>query len=165
MDVAAKMHQAGDAKGAAALYKTIAKSDPANLAAWDLAIDIACRELADVGECLGILDFELELLGKIDRHHDVLGEALEKRARARLEQGMNDAALADLERAVKAGAERPTVYTALTAVLLARGDKRGAAEALKIAIKLDPKLPEIGPLHARVEGSTVTAADAPFGGP
>ena len=75
MDAAERLHASGDARSAARLYKGIAKKDPANLAAWDLAVDISCRELAEVGECLGVLDLELELLGKIDRHHAVLAEA------------------------------------------------------------------------------------------
>src|SRR5688572_18422737 len=82
------LEQRGELEAAAQQYLRIAKADPANLAAWDRAIEIQCRRRIDVGACIGILDLELDLIGSLQRHHDALGEVLERRARARLDQGM-----------------------------------------------------------------------------
>lgn len=147
---------------ALAAFKAIAKKDPAHLAAWDRAVALACRELVDVGECLGVLDLELELLGKLDRHHDALGEVLERRARARVEQGLLDAALDDLARAERAAPERAGVFVVRALALVARGERAAAKVALERAAVLDPQAPGLSAAAARVEG--MAADDAPFGG-
>lgn len=147
---------------ALAAFKAIAKKDPAHLAAWDRAVALACRELVDVGECLGVLDLELELLGKLDRHHDALGEVLERRARARVDQGLLDAALDDLARAERAAPERAGVFVVRALALVARGERAAARASLERAAVLDPQAPGLSAAAARVEG--MAADDAPFGG-
>ena len=162
IEAAEALAQAGKSAEALEAFKAIAKKDPAHLAAWDRAVALACRELVDVGECLGVLDLELELLGKLDRHHDALGEVLERRARARVEKGLLDAALDDLARAERAAPERAGVFVVRALALVARGDRAAAKVALEHAAVLDPKAPGLSAAAARVEG--MAADDAPFGG-
>lgn len=162
IEAAEALAQRGQKAEALAAFKAIAKQDPAHLAAWDRAVALACRELVDVGECLGVLDLELELLGKLDRHHDALGEVLERRARARVEQGLLDAALDDLARAERAAPERAGIFVVRALALVARGDRAAAKVALEHAVALDPQAPGLSAAAARVEG--MAADDAPFGG-
>lgn len=162
IEVADALARDGKKVEALAAFKAIAKKDPAHLAAWDRAVALACRELVDVGECLGVLDLELELLGKLDRHHDALGEVLERRARARVEQGLLDAALDDLARAERAAPERAGVFVVRALALVARGERAAAKVALERAAVLDPQAPGLSAAAARVEG--MAADDAPFGG-
>lgn len=162
IEVAEALARSGKHAEAVRAFKEIAKRDPAHLAAWDRAVAIACREQVDVGECLGVLDLELELLGKLDRHHDALAEVLERRARARIDQGMLDAALDDLARAEKAAPDRAGVFVARAIALVARGDRAGAKDALALAARIDPRAPGLAAVTARVEGTT--DEDAPFGG-
>jgi tetratricopeptide (TPR) repeat protein len=159
MDRAAELAKKGDTRGAAIAFKQIARSDPANLAAWDQAIDLFCRELADVGECLNVLDLELELLGKVDRHRDVLGEVLERRARSRLDSGMIDAALEDVTRGLKVAPDRAAFEVLRARALLAKGDREAAKGALERAHKLDPKNPEAAQIV-----NELLPQDEPFGG-
>jgi len=127
---------------AGAAFKDIARADPANLAAWDGAIDAFCRKEVRVGECMGVLDLELELLGNLDRHADALSEALDARARARLEQGLVDPALADLARAEKAAPDRAPVLVTKARALIMKGQSEAALEALYRAKKIDPSFAE-----------------------
>lgn len=160
---AAALHQAGKVREAAVAYRAAAKADPANLAAWDGAIELFCRELADVGECLSTLDLELDLIGKLDRHRDVLGEVLERRARARLDQGLVEAALSDVERGLRAAPDRPGLHVARARAYLATGDLQRATDAVTIARKVAPADGEVlrlvDELFPDPEGK-----DAPFGG-
>jgi tetratricopeptide (TPR) repeat protein len=143
---ARELEHDGKIAEAGELYVAIAKKDPANLAAWDGAVALYCTKQVDVGECMGVLDLELQLLGNLTRHHDALSEVLELRARARIEQGLLDAALADLERAERAGAKRSTVYSAKARVLVTAGRMDDARAALERAKELDPKNGEIDEL-------------------
>lgn len=132
LEASGKLAEAGRA------YVTIAKLDPANLAAWDAAIRIWCTRLVHVGECMGVLDLELDRLGNLHRHKDALAEALEHRARARLEQGLAKAALADLERAEKASPERSAIFAVRAKALMMLGEPEEAITSLKRARRLDP---------------------------
>jgi tetratricopeptide (TPR) repeat protein len=132
------LERGGDLEGAARQYVRIAKADPANLAAWDRAIELQCRKRIDVGACIGILDLELDLIGSLARHHDALGEVLERRARARLEQGMAEAALEDAERAEKAAAPRAGLYVVKAKAYAGLGRAREARQALEAARRLEP---------------------------
>lgn len=162
LEAAEALYASGDSAGAIKAFKAIARRDPAHLAAWDRAVQIACRDKVDVGECLGVLDLELELLGKLDRHHDALAEVLERRARARIDEGLLDAALDDLARAENAAPGRAGVQVARALALVARGDRAGAVGALERAARIDPHAPGMAAVHARVAG--LSADDAPFGG-
>jgi len=129
-------------------YLEVAQRDPALLAAWDGAIRNFCRIRHDVGRCLAALDDELDLLGRVDRHAAALAEALESRARARLEKGLVDAARSDLERAEQVTPERASLQTAQARVHLAVGEHEEAQARLRKARDLDPSLPEIETLWA-----------------
>lgn len=153
----------GQLREAAAAYRDLAKLDPANLGAWDRAIDLFCRKVSDVGECLGVLDLELDRLGRIDRHSEVLGEVLETRARARLEQGLIDAALDDLRRAERVTPGRASLYVAEARAHLARSAFPEAIAAIDRARTLDPQNQEADAVVASLPSRR--AADAPFGGP
>lgn len=142
--------QAGDLQSAARTYVAVAKADPANLAAWDRAIDIQCKQRIDVGACMGILDLELDLLGNLSRHHDALAEVLEMRARERLKQGFLDAALSDLERATKASPNRASLYVVQAKALSAQGKASEARSVLMRARALDPSNAEASALFAEL---------------
>jgi tetratricopeptide (TPR) repeat protein len=131
-----RLEAAGDA------YLAAARRDPALLGAWDGAVDVWCRERVHIARCLGVLDLELELLGTVARHRDALSVALESRARARIEAGLAEAALADLERAAKAAPERGRVHVAKARALIMLGRREAALEALATARRLEPGLPE-----------------------
>lgn len=127
-------------------YLAVARTHPALLAAWDGAIHAFCHQEVRVGRCLEVLDLELSILGPVPRHRDVLSATLERRARHRLEQGLVDAALEDLDRAQRAGPERASVYSARARALAARGDLEGAREQLAEATRREPKLAEANQL-------------------
>jgi tetratricopeptide (TPR) repeat protein len=142
------LEEAGDLEGAAALYVRHAKADPADLAAWDRAIEIQCKRRIDVGACIGILDLELDLIGSLERHHDALSEVLERRARARLEQGMAEAALEDLARAQKASPSKVSVLVAKAKAYAGLGKGREAREALEAARRIEPGNAEMNEFFA-----------------
>lgn len=145
--------EAGDA------YLAAAKADPAHLAAWEGAVRIFCREQRNVGRCLAVLDYELDLLGRVDAHADALAEALEDRGRARLERGLVEAARSDLERAQAVAPHRASVHAALARVHLARGRLTEAKARLRRARELRPDLPELESLWPLVQvKSTSTTA-------
>ena len=140
---AAEAHlAAGDPKAAGAAFVDAAKRDPANLAAWDGAIDAHCVRRVDVGDCLNVLDLELQILGDLQRHRDVLSEVLERRARERLTAGMADAALADLARAEKAAPNRAVIHAIRARVYLSLGRRAEALESIRRAKTIDPRLEE-----------------------
>ena len=161
--------EAGKSREAAEAFVALAKSDPANLAAWDGAIQIWCQDEIHVGQCMSVLDLELKLLGTLQRHRDALAEVLERRARARLAQGMMNAAIDDLERSVKAGPERATVHAARARVFMMQGDRARMLEALKRARTLDPNLAEVETLYGLVptepgQADAEPPSEAGFGG-
>ncbi|MEL7372300.1 MAG: tetratricopeptide repeat protein [Myxococcota bacterium] len=167
---ARRLAQAGRTEEAGAAFVALAKADPANLAAWDGAVQLWCHDQINVGECMSVLDLELQLLGNLQRHRDTLSEVLERRARARLAQGMVDAALTDLERAIKAAPERATVYTARARAFMMMGRSEEGRLALRTARKLQPKLTEIDELYRSMPAAdTATISPSPgtdeFGGP
>lgn len=151
---AEKLESSGKLEAAAQAYVRIAKADPANLAAWDRAVDIQCRRRIDVGACMGILDLELDLLGTLKRHHDVLSRVLERRARARLTQGLAEAALEDLARAEKAAPERASVQVAKAKALATLGRADEAHQTLLKARSLDPTNEEASALFAELPKPT-----------
>ena len=163
LDDARSLLEAGKLDEAGRAFVALARADPANLAAWDGAVQVWCRDQINVGECMSVLDLELKLLGNLQRHRDALSEVLERRARARLEQGLIDAAFADLARAEKAAPERASVYVAQARAHMMRGDRAAMLEALDRAKKRDPGLAEADALY-RIVPSSTTAEDA-FGGP
>ena len=138
LDGARALEASGDLAGAAAAHVEAARRDPANLAAWDGAVRLWCKELHRIDACLEVLDLELDLLGNLQRHRDVLSEALEARARARLEQGLAKSALMDLERARKAGPSRASVMVATARAYVALGAREAAVQSLEKARQLDP---------------------------
>ncbi|MCB9654752.1 MAG: tetratricopeptide repeat protein [Deltaproteobacteria bacterium] len=135
---ARSLETAGKLEEAAALYLAAAKADPANLAAWDGAVETSCRKSTHVGACLNVLDLELNTIGTLERHQDALGEVLEARARARLEQGLVEAALDDLDRAEKAAPNRASVHVVRARAAMMRGDREGAIASITRARTLDP---------------------------
>lgn len=168
LDRARALEEKGDLREAGELYVDAAKADPANLAAWDAAIELWCRKSFNVGECMGVLDLELKLLGNVERHKEALSEVLELRARARSEQGLIDAALSDLDRAQRAMPNRSTVYSARARALLKQGLREEALTALKRARELDRKNAEVDELaKAIAEKKTAEkpkAGEEKFGG-
>ncbi len=118
-------------------YIAAAKAHPANLATWDGAVEIFCKKEVRVGRCLEVLDMELKLLGNLDRHVHVASGALDRRARARLDQGMVQAASSDIERAERLGPPPAPVLVTKARILLAKGDRSEAVELLVRAKKLD----------------------------
>ena len=62
LDRARRLEAAGQSKEAAQAYQQVAKADPANLAAWDKAVELLCAQGTAVNDCMGILDLERELL-------------------------------------------------------------------------------------------------------
>ncbi len=139
LDQAHRLAGEGRWEAAGEAYLAVAKADPASLGAWDGAVEAWCQRLANVGQCLSVLDLELDLLGNLNRHADALAEALERRARARLEQGLAQPALDDLARAEMAAPERASVLVAKARALIALGKSQAAKEALHQAKKLDPR--------------------------
>ncbi len=142
------LEQKGELAAAAQQYVRIAKADPANLAAWDRAIQIQCRTRIDVGACMGVLELELDLIGSLERHRDALAEVLERRARARLDQGMAEAALEDLTRAQRAAPLRASVQVAQAKALASLGRAAEARRVLLAARQLDPGNAEANALFA-----------------
>jgi len=132
-----------DPEGAAARWVEIAKADRANLAAWDAAVRLWCRELARVDRCVEVLELELDLLGSLQRHQEELSVALEARARDRLKIGLVKSALMDLERARLAGPKRASVLTANAKAYALIGERSLALEQLAKARLLEPDHPEI----------------------
>ena len=155
----------GRFKEAGAAFVALAKADPANLAAWDGAVQLWCRDQINVGECVGVLDLELKLLGSLQRHRDALSEVLERRARARLQQGMIESALADLKRAAEAAPERPSVYAAQARAHMMRGARTEMLNALDHAKKLDPKNAEADELYRWAPGNDDDAIGEAGDGP
>lgn len=143
MDKAKDLASQGQHEVAGDLFFALAKRDPANLGAWDGAIEAFCRKEVRIGRCLDVLDYELEVLGNLERHKDALGEALEARALARLEQGLVDAALADLDRAERAAPGRVATLVVRAKCLVKKGDVKAATEALYRAKKIDPQDPTL----------------------
>ncbi|MGF1511765.1 MAG: tetratricopeptide repeat protein [Myxococcota bacterium] len=148
----------GRLEEAAAAFVRVARSDPANLAAWDGAVRIQCETRIDVSACLNVLDLELDLLGNLHRHHDTLATSLEKRARARLEKGFVGAAAEDLERARAAAPSKASVWAALARVHLARGRLAEARGALEEARRREPRWPELEMLYRWLHAATASAA-------
>jgi tetratricopeptide (TPR) repeat protein len=162
LDRAIALEAAGDARGAGNLYLEVAKADPANLGAWDKAIELICRRLGDVGECTNILDLELKALGKLDRHREVLSEVLEARASERIAAGFIREALADLERAKSANPDRAPAYVLEAKALLALGQRNAAVQAIQKARDLDPHNAEANRLVEELFPRTED--EEPFGG-
>lgn len=168
MDDARALAANGQHEAAGDAFLRIARADPANLGAWDGAIEAFCEEEIRVGRCMEVLDLELDLLGTVERHRDALSEALEGRARARLAKGLVDAALEDLARAERAAPNRPDVLVTRARALVAKGDREGALEALYRAKKIDPDHAEADEVFGLVPKAPTPAAPAPddrFGGP
>lgn len=166
LDRARALEREGRIREAGELYQHIAKKDPANLAAWDGAVELWCRAHVDVGACMGVLDLELDLLGNVERHRDALSEVLELRGRARAESGMAQAALTDLLRAEKAGPNRASVFAAKARVLMMLGQTDAAHDALDVAKRLDPNNAEADALYLELPKKPGEApSDAEFGGP
>lgn len=143
VEKARALERDGKIEEAGELYLDAAKKDPANLAAWDGAVELYCRKHVHVGKCMGVLDLELDRLGNLERHHDALSEVLELRARARIEQGIVDAAVADLDRAEKAAPKRSTVFSARARAYVHLGRMDDARAQLERARELDPHNEEI----------------------
>ncbi len=143
MNKAKELEQLGQLKEAADRYWSIAKDDPANLGAWDGAVRIWCKLDINVGRCMEVLELELDVLGNLQRHQDALSEVLELRARARMEQGLANAALSDLVRSEKAAPERASVLIAKARALVMLGRRKDAIAALDRARKLEPKNVEL----------------------
>ncbi|MBI2376633.1 MAG: hypothetical protein HYV07_21735 [Deltaproteobacteria bacterium] len=142
IDAAKDLEQAGKLDEAAEAYRELAKNEPNNLAAWDRAVDLTCVKLVKIDACAQLLDVELELLGSIARHRDALSTSLESRARARMEQGLPDAALLDLDRAQKASPWRASVHAARAKVHAMLGHRASAEADIKKAKEIDPTLAE-----------------------
>ena len=158
---------AGDHVAAGEAFFRAAKSDPASLAAWDGAIESYCSHTERVGECMTVLDTELDLLGSLDRHRDALGEVLERRARARMEAGIVEGALEDLDRAERAAPERASVLVARAKALVMLGRAAEAEAALHRAKRLQPDNAEADALFRAIPKAptaTVTAPEDTFGG-
>lgn len=166
LDDARALAGQGEHLKAGETFLALARRDPANLAAWDGAIDSFCRKEVRVGRCMAALELELDLLGNLERHADALSEALEGRARARLEHGLVDPALADLARAEKAAPGRPGVLVVKARALLARGDREDALKALYRAKKIDPGFAEADEVFRLVPPAktATTAPEDAFGG-
>jgi tetratricopeptide (TPR) repeat protein len=167
LEVAKSLAAQGQHAEAGARFLEVAKADPADLAAWDGAVEAFCHRLHDVGRCMETLDLELELLGNLQRHRDALSEALERRARDRIAQGMVDAGLADLDRAEKAAPERAAVQVVRARALIMRGERAAALAALERARKLDPEDPEVDEVLRLVPSLPADDPGAPtegFGG-
>ncbi len=162
LDEVRRLRAAGKSKEAATLAVRLVKLDPANLPAWDAAVEIWCTELVHVGECLNVLDLELEKLGNVQRHKDALAEVLERRARSRLESGMAQSALMDLDRAHKASPKRATTFVIRARAYATMGDRGRAVAALDTARKLNPSHPELADVAKLVPEAPPD--DEPFGG-
>lgn len=167
MEDAKALSAAGKHQEAGELFFAIAKSDPANIGAWDGAIASFCQREARVGRCMDVLDLELQVLGNLERHKDALGQALEIRARARLEQGLTDAALSDLERSARAAPGRAVTLILRARAHLMKGEHEAALQTLYKAKKIDPNNNEADEVFQmiprEVEGSAPAVEDS-FGG-
>jgi tetratricopeptide (TPR) repeat protein len=144
---ARNLERDGRTDEAAESYLDAARADPALMAAWDGAARLACGDRADISGCLEVLDTELELLGQVERHGELLAEALERRGRARLAQGLVHAALEDLTRAQEVAPERPSIFAAQARAYLMQGRRVEAKERIEQARKRDPSLEELSELH------------------
>ena len=167
MNKAKALEDEGRLPEAADAYQRIARREPANLAAWDRAIELWCNRLVHVGNCMGVLDLELELLGTVNRHHEALSEVLELRARARLEQGLVEPALTDLERAEKAAPGRASVHVARAKAYVMVGQRAAAEDEIRRARELDSGNDEADEIIAELPALTATRApaiDEGFGG-
>jgi tetratricopeptide (TPR) repeat protein len=158
-----RLEREGEFAQAAQAYLNAARADPANLAAWDGAVRVACEVRLDVAACLEVLDLELEVLGSVQRHADALAYSLERRARARLEQGLVEAAAADLKRAEAAAPERGVIHATWARLHLAQGDVEAARRALDEARKRSPDLPELKALYQLLESAAPSDPEG-FGG-
>lgn len=158
---------AGEHAAAGAAFFEAAKADPANLAAWDGAVTNYCGRTPNVGDCMTVLDTELQVLGTLQRHQDALSEVLERRGRARIESGIVEAGLADLARAEKAAPERASVLVARAKGLVMLGRSKEAQAALHRAKRLQPDVPgadEVFRMIPKAPTATVTAPEETFGG-
>lgn len=166
MHEARALVEAGEYRRAGDAFLALAKADPANLGAWDGAVQLWCKDQINVGECMKVLDLELRLLGNLQRHRDALSEVLERRARARLEQGLVAAALEDLARAEKAAPERASVHAVRARAYMMQGESERMLDALRRAKRLDPKLAEADALYRLVPSgqSDDLRPEAAFGG-
>ncbi|MEM1026279.1 MAG: tetratricopeptide repeat protein [Myxococcota bacterium] len=160
---AREFEKRGEFAQAAQMFLEAARSDPALLGAWDGAVRIHCEVRVDVASCLEVLDLELEVLGSVQRHADALAESLERRARARLEQGLLDSAASDLQRAEAAGPERGSVHAVWARLHLARGDPSKARRSLDAARARTPDLPELEGLYQVLEAQAPSDPEG-FGG-
>lgn len=68
---------------------------------------------------------------KVDRHADLLAEALETRGRARLEQGLVDAGMDDLTRCPEVAPDQASVFSAQARACLMMGRKIEAQERIE----------------------------------
>lgn len=159
LSAATQAEAAGQTDRAAELYLAQAKRDPANLKAWDGAVRIRCTQQARIGACLSVLDLELKLLGAVDRHAQALSATLEQRAQQRLEAGLLDPALSDLDRAQRISPQRAAPWVLRARVYMARGQRAEALKAILQARSLDPNNPDATALMAQLP------SEAPFGGP
>lgn len=155
LEAARRLAEAGKHIEAGDAFLAVARADPAHLAAWDGAVEAYCVQAVHIGHCLKVLDLELDRLGNIERHHDALSIALERRARSRLDAGLAEAALEDLERASAAAPDRASVQVARARALVMLGRRQPALEALEEAARLDPKNPEIAEVRRTVPAPTV----------
>lgn len=156
---ARKLEAEGERAAATSAYLAQARRDPANLHAWDRAAALACND-GGVARCLQVLDLELELLGKVERHADLLAQALERRGRARLEQGLVESALEDLTRSQEVGPDRASVFAAQAKAYLMLGRRVEARERLSQVELRDPELAELRALRALMEAEpSVEEAD------
>ncbi len=163
LDEARRLEARGELRAAALAARAAAGRDPANMPAWDLATDLFCRRLGDVGECLATLEVELDELGRLDRHALLLADALAGRARARLAIGLVEVAGQDLERAERFAVDHAPLLVARALWHRARGDERAARATLDHVLTLEPGHAEARALYgARGEAAaavTATAAD------
>ncbi len=167
LDEARRLEARGEIRAAALAARAAAGRDPANMPAWDLATELFCRRLGDVGECLATLEVELDELGRLDRHALLLADALAARARARIAIGLVDVAGQDLERAERFTVDHPPLLVARALWHRARGDKRAARAALDHALTLEPGHAEARALYGAATTTTSAAdgeAEERFGG-
>lgn len=168
LDEARRLEAKGELRAAALAARAAAGHDAANMPAWDLATDLFCRRLGDVGECLATLEVELDKLGRLDRHALLLADALAGRARARLAIGLVEVAGQDLERAERFTVDHPPLLVARALWHRARGDERAARAALEQVLKLEPGHAEARALYGaatRTATATHTATKAATANP
>lgn len=158
------LEKEGQYEKAGDMFLRAAKDSPGNLPAWDGAVRMFCEQEVRVGRCLEVLDLELQVIGNLDRHRNVASQALNRRARARLDQGMVDAAASDLARAEKLGPPLPEVLLTRARIALAQGKQDEAVQALLRAKKLQPDFTEAEVLLRELSEAQDAPLDA-FGGP